>query len=69
MNPLFQTFQQEEISQPSFQQSLMNLAKQVQQMGTTPEVLGRSLIQNRVMSPEQFEQYRRIANQLTGKNY
>lgn len=67
MNPLFQSFNQER--QPSFQQQLSTLAEQIRQMGTTPEMLGRQLIQNGKMTPSQFEQYRQIANQLTGKNY
>ena len=69
MNPLFQTFQQQESYQPSLMESLNILAKQVQQMGTTPEALGRTLVQNGRIPPQQFEQYRKIANQLTGKNY
>lgn len=67
MNPLFQSFNQER--QPSFEKQLSNLAEQIKQMGTTPEMLGRQLIQNGRMSQSQFEQYRQIANQLTGKNY
>lgn len=69
MNPLYQTFQQQESEQPNLQLQLSNLAKQVQQMGTTPEALGRMLIQNGRIPPAQFEKYRQIANQLTGKNY
>lgn len=69
MNPLFQTFQNQESQQPNFQQQLSNLGRQIQQMGTTPELLGRMLIQNGRIPPERFEQYRQIANQLTGKNY
>ena len=46
MNPLFQTFQKQESQQPNIQVQLSNLAKQVQQMGTTPEALGRMLVQN-----------------------
>ena len=69
MNPLFQTFQTQESQQSNFQQQLSNLGRQIQQMGTTPELLGRMLIQNGRIPPERFEQYRQIANQLTGKNY
>lgn len=67
MNSLFQSYNQEK--QPSFEQQLSNLARQIQQMGTSPEALGRQLIQNGRMTQAQFEQYRQIANQLTGKNY
>lgn len=67
MNPLFQSYNQGK--QPSFEQQLSNFAEQIKQMGTTPEMLGRQLIQNGRMSQVQFEQYRQIANQLTGKNY
>ena len=69
MNPLFQTFQSQESQQPNIQVQLSNLAKQVQQMGTTPEALGRMLVQNGRIPPQLFEQYRKVANQLTGKNY
>lgn len=67
MNSLFQNYNQSQ--QPSIQQQLTSLANQIRQMGMTPESLGRSLIQNGTMSQAQFEQYRQIANQITGKNY
>ena len=67
MNSLFRSYNQGK--QPSFEQQLSNLARQIQQMGTSPEALGRQLIQNGRMTQSQFEQYRQIANQLTGKNY
>ena len=70
MNPLFQSFQQNQAAGPTqfLQQSLQNIASQVQQMGMTPEQACRQLIQNGQMSQQQFEQYRQIANQITGKN-
>ena len=46
MNPLFQTFQKQESQQPNIQVQLSNLANQIQQMGTSPEALGRMLVQN-----------------------
>lgn len=69
MNPLFQSFQTQESQQPNMQVQLSNLARQIQQMGTSPEALGRMLVQNGRIPPQLFEQYRQIANQLTGKNY
>lgn len=69
MNPLFQTFQSQESQQQSMQQQLSTLANQIQQMGTSPEALGRMLVQNGRIPPQLFEQYRKVANQLTGKNY
>ena len=69
MNPLFQSFQTQESRSQNMQQQLSNLANQIQQMGTSPEALGRMLVQNGRIPPQLFEQYRKVANQLTGKNY
>ena len=72
MNPLFQSFQKNVNSGNgglnSIQSALQNIANQVQQMGMTPEQLVRQKIQNGEMTQAQFEQYRQIANRLTGKN-
>ena len=72
MNPLFQSFQSKVNSGNGglnpFQSALQNLANQVSQMGMTPEQLVRQKIQNGEMTQAQFEQYRQIANRLTGKN-
>ena len=70
MNPLFQSFQQKQASNPQnmFTNALQNLAMQVQQMGLTPEQLVRQKIQNGEMTEAQFRQYSQIADQLTGRN-
>jgi len=70
MNPLFQSFQQsQQGSGNGFQQAIENMAAQVRQMGMTPEQLVRQKIQNGEMTQAQFEQYRQIANKITGRNF
>lgn len=70
MNPLFQSFQQsQQGSGNGLQQAMENMAAQVRQMGMTPEQLVRQKIQNGEMTQAQFEQYRQIANKITGRNF
>ena len=70
MNPLFQSFQQsQQGSGNGLQQAIENMAAQVRQMGMTPEQLVRQKIQNGEMTQAQFEQYRQIANRITGRNF
>lgn len=47
--------------------ALQNFARQIAPTGMSPEQIVRQLIQNEKMSPEQFNQYARIANELTGR--
>lgn len=71
MNPLFTSFQRnQQDSNGSFdlQAALQNLAKQIAPTGLTPEQIVRQKIQNGEMTQAQFEQYRQIANRLTGRN-
>ena len=70
MNPLFQSFQQsQQGSGNGLQQAIENMAAQARQMGMTPEQLVRQKIQNGEMTQAQFEQYRQIANKITGRNF
>lgn len=70
MNPLFQSFQQsQQGSGNGLQQAMESMAAQVRQMGMTPEQLVRQKIQNGEMTQAQFEQYRQIANRITGRNF
>ena len=71
MNPLFTSFQRNQQVQNSglnLQAALQNLARQIAPTGMTPEQIVRQKIQSGEMTQAQFEQYRQIANQLTGKN-
>lgn len=71
MNPLFTSFQKnQQGSNAGFdlQSALRNLANQIAPTGMTPEQIVRQKIQNGEMSQAQFEQYRQIANRLTGRN-
>ena len=71
MNPLFTSFQRNQQVQNgglNLQAALQNLARQIAPTGMTPEQIVRQKIQSGEMTQAQFEQYRQIANQLTGKN-
>ena len=71
MNPLFTSFQQNQQGPGSgfdLQSALQNLARQIAPSGMTPEQIVRQKIQNGEMTQAQFEQYRQIANRLTGRN-
>ena len=47
--------------------ALQNLARQIAPSGMTPEQIVRQKIQNREMTQEQFNQFARIADRLTGR--
>lgn len=71
MNPLFTSFQRNQQgsnSNADLQLALQNLAKQIAPTGLTPEQIVRQKIKNGEMTQAQFEQYRQIANRLTGRN-
>lgn len=71
MNPLFTSFQKNQqgpVGGFDLQSALQNLANQISPTGMTPEQIVRQKIQNGEMTQAQFEQYRQIANKLTGRN-
>lgn len=68
MNTFYKKPQQGFQITPQMQMAMNQIGQQVQQLGMTPEQYGRQLIQNGQMSPQQFEQYRAIANAITGMN-
>lgn len=70
MNPLYKSFEQKQSEVPPFnlQEALQNLARQIMPTGMTAEQIVRQKIQNGEMTQAQFEQYRQIANRLTGRN-
>lgn len=68
MNPLFQSFQNNQGGGMNLQSALQNLAKQIAPTGMTPEQIVRQKIQNGEMSMEQFQQLSAIADQITGRN-
>lgn len=68
MNPLFQSFQQNQNGNLfDWQAALQNIARSIPQ-GMTPEQLVRQKIQNGEMSMAQFQQFSAIADQITGRN-
>lgn len=74
-NTLFNQYGQNQNANNSFGMSsgLLQAMAQASQMisahGMTPEMLGRQLLSSGKMSEEQFNQYKQIANAITGKNY
>ena len=68
MNPLFQSFQNNQGGGMNLQSALQNLAKQIAPTGMTPEQIVRQKIQNGEMSMQQFQQFSAIADQITGRN-
>lgn len=73
MNPFFNSRQQNQQQGfgPGFDlnAALQNLARQIAPSGMSPEQIVRQLIQNEKMTPDQFNRYAQIANQLTGRNH
>lgn len=71
MNPLFDSFKKNRntIDQNKFDLSsaLQNLARQIAPTGMTPEQIVRQKIQNGEMTQEQFNQFAKIADRLTGR--
>lgn len=56
----------------NFNQRLGSFRQNLQQQfgpNVDPTQIGQQLINSGQMSQQQFEQFRQIANQLTGKNY
>lgn len=73
MNPLFESFKrqsgQTELSGGfSLQSMLQKTFERFVPPGMTPEQVVRQKIQNREMTQEQFEHYKRMAEQLLGRN-
>lgn len=69
MNPLFESYRNSMNPFPAgfnLNAALQNLATQIMPTGLTAEQIVRQKIQNREMTQEQFEQYSRIADLLTG---
>lgn len=69
MNQFFNSYKQnQQMPQYGFDlnSALQNLARQIAPTGMTPEQIVRQKIQNREMSQEQFNQFARIADKLTG---
>lgn len=70
MNPLFQSYQQQQANQgapANLQEMLRSMASQVASSGMTPEQIVRQKIQNGEISQAQFEWASRIADQWTGR--
>lgn len=70
MNPLFDSYRQNQNNggQSGFNlnTALQNLARQIAPTGMTPEQIVRQKIQNGEMTQEQFNQFAKIADRLTG---
>lgn len=70
MNPLFESYKNSTGPFPpgfNLNAALQNLAAQILPTGMSAEQIVRQKIQNREMTQSQFEQYSRIADQLTGR--
>lgn len=68
MNPFYRNYQQQAQQTPfNLQSALQNIARQIP-AGMTAEQLVRQKVQNGEMTQEQFDQYSRIADSLTGRN-
>lgn len=73
MNPLFDSFKknQNNGAQNGFDlnSALQNLARQIAPTGMTPEQIVRQKIQNGEMTQDQFNQFAKIADRLTGRSH
>ena len=68
MNPFYRNYQQQAQQAPfNLQSALQSIARQIP-AGMTAEQLVRQKVQNGEMTQEQFDQYSRIADSLTGRN-
>lgn len=70
MNPLFESYRNSMVQFPTgfnLNAALQSMASQILPTGMTPEQIVRQKIQNGEMSQFQFEQFSRIADQLTGR--
>ena len=70
MNPLFESYRNSMNVFPAgfnLNAALQNLAAQIMSTGMTAEQIVRQKIQNGEISQSQFEQYSRIADQITGR--
>lgn len=68
MNPFYRNYQQQTQQNPfNLQAALQNLARQIP-AGMTPEQMVRQKIQNGEMTQQQFEQYARMADAITGRH-
>lgn len=67
MNQFFNSRPQNQTQGFDFNAALQYLARQIAPTGMTPEQIVRQLIQNEKMTPDQFNRYAQIANQLTGR--
>ena len=73
MNPFFNSHKQKQNSAPfgngqgfDLSSVLQNMARQIAPTGLTPEQIVRQKIQNGEMTQEQFNQFAKIADRLTG---
>ena len=73
MNSLYESYQNQQQQRqggPGFNLNsvLQNVMNFISPYGMDPETFARNLMKNNQMTQAQFESYRQIANQLTGKN-
>ena len=73
MNPLFESFKRQSgQTEPSRGFNLQSMLQQTMERlvppGMTPEQVVRQKIQNKEMTQEQFEYYKRMAEQMLGRN-
>lgn len=73
MNPLFESFSRSQDQTGAkggfnLQYMLQQTAAKLVPPGMTPEQVVRQKIQNREMTQEQFEYYKRMAEQILGRN-
>ena len=62
-------FQQLISSPPMFKQQLQAFAQNFQRSGNNPQQLVQNLLNQGKMTQEQFNQYRNIANKITGLRF
>ena len=73
MNSLYESYQNQRQQQQggtgfNLNAVLQNVMNFISPYGMDPETFARNLMKNNQMTQAQFESYRQIANQLTGKN-
>ena len=73
MNSLYESYQNQRQQQQgstgfNLNSALQNVMNFISPYGMDPETFARNLMKNNQMTQAQFESYRQIANQLTGKN-
>lgn len=60
---------QQLLNNPMFRQQLNNFAQNIMRQGINPQQMVQQLLNSGKMTQAQFEQFRPVANQMTGQRF